>query len=38
MKCEITYHWFLNDSEEIPAYDQRYGHYIDVEVWQNNAE
>ncbi len=35
---EILAIGFLKDSEEIPAYDERYGHYIDVEVWRNNAE
>ncbi len=35
---EILAIGFLKDSEEIPAYDERYGHYIDVEVWRNDAE
>lgn len=35
---EILAIGFFKDIEEIPAYDERYGHYIDVEVWRNSAE
>ncbi len=35
---EILAIGFLKDTEEVPPYDERYGHYIDVEIWRNNAE
>lgn len=35
---EILAIGFFKDTEEIPPYDERYGHNIDAEIWRNNAE
>lgn len=35
---EILSIGFMKTKEEIPPHDERYGHYIDVEIWRNDAE
>lgn len=35
---EILSIGFMKTKEEIPHHDERYGHYIDAEIWRNNAE
>lgn len=35
---EILSIGFMKTKEEIPHHDERYGHYIDAEIWRNSAE